>query len=213
MYPFGLHSVEPRALLGQQTADDPHPLLLALFQSPVALADPPSDLPAYVPTCVVPDQHQHLLADGCQLLAAPLQKARGYTAHRTTVHKAQPRIFELGYVQSVAGDGLRVGVVLLDRLLYKTKRLAFLAKAVQVRLPHSAPPALVLKADHPIDLLLEGPIDGVRAVRTSSQRLLEALLVDLVDGIACGLRIAAKIVGDLIGVLSIGAGKQDLATT
>jgi hypothetical protein len=34
-----------------------------------------------------------------------------------------------------------------------------------------------------------------------------------VDGIACGLRIAAKIVGDLIGVLSIGAGKQDLATT
>ena len=62
-------------------------------------------------------------------------------------------------------------------------------------------------------LLIEGPIDGVRAVRTSLQRLLEALLVDLVDGIACGLRIAAKIVGDLIGVLSIGAGKQDLATT
>src|SRR5215207_9531295 len=101
MYPFGLHSVEPRALLGQQTADDPHSLLLALFQSPVAPTDPPSDLPAYVPTCVVPDQHQHLLADGGQLLAAPLQKARGYTAHRTTVHKAQPRIFELGYVQSI----------------------------------------------------------------------------------------------------------------
>src|SRR5215208_2900784 len=141
MYPFGLHSVEPRALLGQQTADDPHSLLLALFQSPVAPTDPPSDLPAYVPTCVVPDQHQHLLADGGQLLAAPL-------------HKAQPRIFELGYVQSVAGDGLRVGVVLFDRLLYKTKRLASFAKAVQVRLPHSAPPALVLKADHPIDLIL-----------------------------------------------------------
>src|SRR5215218_4128682 len=87
MYPFGLHSVEPRALLGQQTADDPHSLLLALFQSPVAPTAPPSDLPAYVPTCVVPDQHQHLLADGGQLLAAPLQKARGYTAHRTTVHK------------------------------------------------------------------------------------------------------------------------------
>src|SRR5215204_3309090 len=55
MYPFGLHSVEPRALLGQQTADDPHSLLLALFQSPVAPTDPPSDLPAYVPTCVVPE--------------------------------------------------------------------------------------------------------------------------------------------------------------
>src|SRR5918994_799543 len=153
MYPFGLHSVEPRALLGQQTADDPHSLLLALFQSPVAPTGPPSDLPAYVPTCVVPDQHQHLLADGGQLLAAPLQKARGYTAHRTTVHKAQPRIFELGYVQSAAGDGLRVGVVLFERLLYKTQGLASFAKAVQVRLPHSAPPALVLKADHPMELI------------------------------------------------------------
>lgn len=60
-------------------------------------------------------------------------------------------------------------------------------------------------------LLIEGPIDGVRALRTPSQRLLEALLIKLVDGIARGLRIAAKIVGDLIGVLSIGAGKQDLA--
>jgi hypothetical protein len=62
-------------------------------------------------------------------------------------------------------------------------------------------------------LLIEGPIDGVGALRTPSQRLLEALLIKLVDGIARGLRIAAKIVGDLVGILSIGAGEQDLATT
>jgi hypothetical protein len=61
--------------------------------------------------------------------------------------------------------------------------------------------------------LIEGPIDGVGAVRTPSQCLLEALLIEDVDGIARGLRIAAKIVGDMVGVLSIGAGKQDLATT
>ncbi len=62
-------------------------------------------------------------------------------------------------------------------------------------------------------LLIEGPIDGVRAVRTPSQRLLETHLIKLVDDIARGLGIAAKIVGDLVGVLSIGTGKQDLATT
>src|SRR5215211_4666578 len=106
--PLGLYGVEPRALLGQQAGDDPHPFLLALFESPVMLPDPAPHLAAYVPAGIVPDQHQNLLADGGQLLAAPLQKARGYTAHRTAVHKAQPRLFELGDVQSsVAGDGLR----------------------------------------------------------------------------------------------------------
>src|SRR5215216_3573282 len=135
MNPLGLHRIEPRALLGQQTTDDPHPLYLALFQSPVALTDPAANLAAYVPACVVPDQHQHLLAYGGQLLAAPLQKARGYSAQRTTVHKAQPRLFELGHIQPVAGDGLRsfAGIIFFDRLLYKTQRLASFAKAVQLR--------------------------------------------------------------------------------
>src|ERR687898_1984408 len=48
--PLGLHRIEPRALLGQQTTDDPYPSYdLALFQSPVVRSDPPSDLAAYVP--------------------------------------------------------------------------------------------------------------------------------------------------------------------
>src|SRR5688500_4118251 len=108
MNPLGLHRIEPRALLGQQTSDDPHPLYLALFQSPVVGTDPAPDLPAYVPAGVVPDQYPHSVAQSLKLLAAPLQKARGYTAHRTTVHKAQPRLFELGHIQSVARDGLRI---------------------------------------------------------------------------------------------------------
>src|SRR5215213_4804075 len=155
--PFGLYGVEPRALLGQQAGDDPHPFLLALFESPVMLPDPAPHLAAYVPAGIVPDQHQNLLADGGQLLAAPLQKARGYTAHRTAVHKAQPRLFELGDVQSVAGDGLRIGIVFFDRLLYKTQRLTSFAKAVQIRLRYSAPPALVFKTHNPIDLILRQP--------------------------------------------------------
>jgi hypothetical protein len=38
MNPLGLYCIEPRTLLGQQTTDDPHPFLLALFESPVAPA-------------------------------------------------------------------------------------------------------------------------------------------------------------------------------
>ena len=52
----------------------------------------------------------------------------------------------------------------------------------------------------------------MRAVRTPSERLLEALLVELMDGIACRLRIAAEVADDLIGVVAIGAGEQDLST-
>src|SRR5687767_10475849 len=87
--PLGLYGVEPRALLGQKTSDDPHSSFVAtaLFESPVVRSDPPSDLAAYVPACVVPDQHQHFLAKSFELLGAPLQKARGYLAYRTTIHK------------------------------------------------------------------------------------------------------------------------------
>jgi hypothetical protein len=39
-------------------------------------------------------------------------------------------------------------------------------------------------------LLIEGPIDGVRAVRTSSERLFEALLIDMWMALraVCGLQ-------------------------
>src|SRR5215210_9580890 len=124
MNPLGLHSIEPRTLLGQQTSDDPHPFLLALFQSPVAPTDPAANLAAYVPTGVVPDQHQHSLAQSLKLLAAPLQKARGYPAQRAAVHKAQPSLLELGHVQPVARDSLRIGIIFFQRLLPQAQWLA-----------------------------------------------------------------------------------------
>src|SRR5919112_106086 len=142
--PFGLYRIEPWASLGQQTGDYPHspPTLL---DSPVVRSDPTPDLAAYVPACVLPDENQHLLASSLELLRAPSKKARGYSAHRATVHKTQPRLFDLGHIQPVAGDGLRIGVVFRHRLLYQTQRPAFFAKAVQVRLRRAGPPALVLK--------------------------------------------------------------------
>src|SRR5688572_24554394 len=79
--PFGFDRVEPRALLGQQTSDDPHSTT-TLFYFSVVRTDPAPDLTAYVPAGVVPDQNQHLLAELFELLRAPLQKARGYPAYR-----------------------------------------------------------------------------------------------------------------------------------
>src|SRR3712207_7872978 len=68
---------------------------------------------------------------------------RSYPAYRTPVHEPQPCPSELGRVQSVARDGLRIGVVFFERLLHQTQRLTLCAKAAQVRLRHPAPPALV----------------------------------------------------------------------
>jgi hypothetical protein len=52
----------------------------------------------------------------------------------------------------------------------------------------------------------------VRTVRASSERLGKAFLVELVDDVAHRLRVTAEVASDLVSVLAIGAGKQDLAT-
>ena len=62
-------------------------------------------------------------------------------------------------------------------------------------------------------LLIKGPMNGVRAVRASSECLGETLRVELVDGVAHGLRITTEVGGDLVGVLATIACEQDLATT
>ena len=55
-------------------------------------------------------------------------------------------------------------------------------------------------------------MNSVWTVRASSERLLETLLVEDVDGVARGLRITAEVAGDLVGVLAIGTCEQNLAT-
>ncbi len=47
--PLGLYSVQPRTLLGKQATHDPRALFLAVFDLSVVFAEPPPDLPGYVP--------------------------------------------------------------------------------------------------------------------------------------------------------------------
>src|SRR5918993_1448445 len=111
MDPLGLHRVEPRALLGQKAAYDPHSTA-AVFDCSVVRGNPPSDLFGDVPGSVVPDQYPYPLACRLELLAAPRKEAGGYPAHGPPIHEAHPHLLEPGHEQPVAGDGLRIGIIL-----------------------------------------------------------------------------------------------------
>jgi hypothetical protein len=111
--PLGLYGVKPRTLLGKKAAYDPHSAA-APFDFLVMFSEPSSHLAAYVPACVVPEEDQHFLASSFELLTAPPEKLSRYRAHGPPIHEPQPRLsVEFGQVESVAGDGLGLGVVSL----------------------------------------------------------------------------------------------------
>jgi hypothetical protein len=55
-------------------------------------------------------------------------------------------------------------------------------------------------------------MNGVRMLRSRLKGLRQSLLVEGVDGVACGLPIAAQLASYLVGVLASVAGEKDLAT-
>jgi hypothetical protein len=69
VYPLlGLDGVKARTLLGQKAAYDPHSgFAAALFDLSVVLSEPVPYLPGDVPTLVVPDEEQYLLARRLEL--------------------------------------------------------------------------------------------------------------------------------------------------
>ena len=148
VHPLGLYRVELRALSEQQTAYNPHPPT-ALLDLSVMRADSGTHLLAYVPGSVVPNQNQNLLADPLELLAAPLQEAGGYGAHRTAIHEAQPCPFRPRQEEPVTGESLGVWIIFDDRLLHQTRGLPLLASAVQRGQSQQAPPGFVLETHHP----------------------------------------------------------------
>src|SRR3712207_2333967 len=118
MNPLRLDRIEPRALGGQNrhgTIRTPWPLALT---SLLWAMNPLSHLMAFVPACVVPDEKQSLLAPMLEPVAAPPKKPCGYGAHRATVHEPQPGLFHLRQIQPVAGESLRLRIV-LSRLFLK----------------------------------------------------------------------------------------------
>ena len=69
VYPFGLDGVQPRTLFRQKAAYDPHSAA-ALLNLTVMSSEPPSNLAAYVPGSVVPNENQHFLAGRFKVFAS-----------------------------------------------------------------------------------------------------------------------------------------------
>src|SRR5215212_1617185 len=147
--PLGLYGVEPRALGGQQARYYPNPKA-AGFDFSVVRCDPLSNLSAFVPACVVPDKQQGLLASRLEAVATPPEKLRGYGAHWAAVHEPQPALLELRQIQSVAGESLRLGIVLSRLFLEEVHRVARLGPGVQARPLKAAEPGLILEAQYPL---------------------------------------------------------------
>ena len=53
---------------------------------------------------------------------------------------------------------------------------------------------------------IEGPMNGVRMLRSRREGLRQPFVVEGVDGVACGLRIAAQLVSYLVGIFAPVAG-------
>src|SRR5215216_4427813 len=147
--PLRLYGVEPRTLLRQQAAHDPYSIAAALFDFSVMLPEPAPDHPGDVPASVVPDENHGLLASRFELFGTPRKKPRRYGIHGPPIHESQPRLIKFGQIESVTGDGLRLGVVFGHRLLNEAHRLSLLGEAAQGGQSHPAPPALVQETHRP----------------------------------------------------------------
>src|SRR5829696_6450624 len=120
------------------------------FDKAVVGNDPISHLMALVPTSVVPDEKQSLLTPLSEPVAAPSEKLGSYGAHRATVHEPQPGLCHLRQVEPVAGEGLRLGIVLSRFFLKKShRRLRGIRPRMQRRSLEAGEPGLVLEAQSP----------------------------------------------------------------
>jgi hypothetical protein len=127
----------------QQAAHYPHSAP-ALVNISFVRSEPAPEHFGDVPARVVPDERQHSVACRLELLPTRRREPPGYGTHRPPIHESQsPLPVEFGQTESVAGYGLRLGVIFGNRPLEQTLGLAFLAPATQSWQGHPAPPALV----------------------------------------------------------------------
>lgn len=127
--PAGLDRIEPRALGGQVTGQNPYPPLS--FGCSVVLLEPSLDPLADMPGCVIPHQKESLLALLLQLLAYPLKERDGHLTDGAAIHKAQQHPVDVGPQQSIAGQSYRLRVFLVPVFLYQTQGSPLLSPTME----------------------------------------------------------------------------------
>src|SRR5215216_808385 len=158
MNPLGLYRIEPRALGRQQARHYPHPTFATtVFELAVVSGDPASHLSAFVPGGIVPDHKQGLLAPLPKPVAAPTEELRAYGAHRPTIHEPKPSLCELGQIQPVAGEGLRLRIILSRFLVEEAYRLSGIRPGMHRRPLEAGKPALILETQSPLGMALGQP--------------------------------------------------------
>src|SRR5918994_6252512 len=156
--PLGLYRIEPWALGRQQAGHYPRSgFASAVFDLAVVGGDPVTHLSARMPACVVPDKKQGLLAPLVELLTAPREKLCSYRAHGAAIYEPQPGLLEFGQIHPVAGQSLRLRVVLSRLLLQKTHWLCGIRPRVQARSLEAREPGLVLETYSPLWMALGEP--------------------------------------------------------
>jgi hypothetical protein len=107
--------------------------------------DPISQLSAFVPACVLPDQEQSLLASGLEPVATPPEKLCAYGAQRATIHESQPPLLNVRQIKPLAGESFGVRIVLSGFLLQEAHRLARLLPGMHRGSLEAAEPTLILE--------------------------------------------------------------------
>ena len=151
----GFDGVEPGALDRQVAGDDPN-TDAALLDLAVVVTDPVAHQVADVPGGIVPDQEQGVLAVRMEFAAAPVQIVDGESTDRPTIDEPQPHLVAGVFVgrvcaeqEAVAGQRLRVRVVLRDRLFHQPQSVILLDPGMEFGSSQTAPPDLILEAQGP----------------------------------------------------------------
>ena len=156
--PSWLLWTEPGMVDWKRTHGDLHSLPPGLDLQ-IMPPNPLKYLSANMPRGVVAHEQQRLLAKLLKLAANPLQELGGSTAHWTAIHKTQPHFFFWPRIQlrqlnqdSIPGQSPGIGGTSPHRLLDKAQRSPLHGPGRQARSGQSAPPGLILEANHPIEV-------------------------------------------------------------
>src|SRR5215510_152430 len=151
MEPLRFNGIEPGTLDGQRANQQANALSRTLDLL-IMLTDPLSHSLTAMPGGIIPNQGQHMLAEGLDFVAQPGQEILGEGADRPPVHKAQPDLLGFIFAHQEAVTSQRFGLLVRGgfNLLNQAQGLFLLCPGIQLGLLKTTPPRFIFKAQHPV---------------------------------------------------------------